>query len=122
MHSNNTTGVLQRAKQPAQEPRYEFLGGRMALRKPDADAAREEKGMRENRAVQQQEKPVRGELMTVDEAVKYIRMGKTSLYECLGREIPFFRRPTGKIVIDSADLDDYLRMSRVPAGTVPGNT
>ena len=74
--------------------------------------------MRENTA--NKEKPVRGELLTVDEALKYIRMGKTSLYGCLGREIPFFRRPTGKIVIDSADLDDYLRMSRVPAGAASG--
>ena len=78
--------------------------------------------MKENNGQPQQEKPVRGELLTIDEAAKYIRMGKSTLYECINKcEIPFFRPPRGKILIDSADLDDWLRMSKVPAGTVPGN-
>jgi hypothetical protein len=37
--------------------------------------------MRESKAVPQQERPVRGELVTIDEAAKYIRMGKTTLYD-----------------------------------------
>jgi excisionase family DNA binding protein len=81
------------------------------------------KGMneeRENKA--QQEKPVRGELLTIEEAAKYIHMGKTTFYNCVNNgSIPSFRPPRGKILCDTADLDDWLRMSKVPAGTVPGN-
>jgi excisionase family DNA binding protein len=76
--------------------------------------------MRESKA--QQEKPVRGQLLTIDEAAKYIHLGKTTFYECVHRGvIPFFRPPRGKILIDTADLDDWLRISKVPAGTAPGN-
>ena len=77
--------------------------------------------MRESKTVSQQEKPFKGELLTIDEAVKYIRLGKTSLYDCIKRgEIPFFRPPRGKILLDTADLDDWLRLSKIPASTVPG--
>jgi excisionase family DNA binding protein len=70
----------------------------------------------------QEEKPVRGQLLTIDEASAYIRMGKTTFYECINTgKIPFFRPPRGKILLDTADLDDWLRISKVPAGTVPGN-
>lgn len=75
-----------------------------------------------SRAVPQKERPVRGELITIDEAVKYIRMGKTTFYECINDcSIPFFRPPRGKILLDTADLDDWLRKSKVSAGAVPGN-
>jgi excisionase family DNA binding protein len=68
------------------------------------------------------ENPVRGQLLTIDEAAKYIRMGKTTFYDCINSgDISFFRPPWGKILLDTADLDDWLRMSKVPAGTVPGN-
>jgi excisionase family DNA binding protein len=44
------------------------------------------------KAVPQEEKPVRGKLLTIDEAAKYIRMGKITLYEFVNsRNIPFFR-------------------------------
>ena len=76
--------------------------------------------VRENKA--QQEKPVRGQLLTVEEAAKYIHLGKATLYECIHNgSIPFFRPPRGKILLDTSDLNDWLRTSRVPAGTVPGN-
>jgi excisionase family DNA binding protein len=78
--------------------------------------------MRESKAVPQQEKPVRDQLVTIDEGAQYIRMGKTTLYDCIKRgDIPFFRPARGKILLDTADLDDWLRRSKVPAGTVPGN-
>jgi excisionase family DNA binding protein len=70
----------------------------------------------------QQERPVRGQLLTVAKATKYIHMGTTTLYECIHNgSIPFFRPPRGKILLDTADLDDWLRTSKVSAGTVPGN-
>ena len=79
--------------------------------------------MKEDRAQPQQEKPVHGELLTVEEGAKYIRMGKTLFYECLKKGLFSYYRPSkGKILIDSAVLDDWLRKSEVPAGTtLPGN-
>jgi excisionase family DNA binding protein len=78
--------------------------------------------MRQSKVVPHEENPVRGQLLTIDEAAKYIRLGKTSLYDCIhGGNIPFFRPPRGKILLDSADLDDWLRVSKVSAGTAPGN-
>jgi excisionase family DNA binding protein len=78
--------------------------------------------VKKSKAVPQQEKPVRGQLVTIDEGAEYIRLGKTTLYECIhSGKIPFFRPPRGKILLDTADLDDWLRISKVPAGTVPGN-
>jgi excisionase family DNA binding protein len=78
--------------------------------------------VKESKAVPQQERPVRGQLLTINEAAQYIHMGLTTFYECVNTgKIPFFRPPKGKILLDTADLDDWLRMSKVPAGTVPGN-
>jgi excisionase family DNA binding protein len=77
----------------------------------------------ENKAVRQQEKPVRGQLVTVREAAKYIHMSLTLLYECIRRgKISFFRPPRGKILLDTADLDDWLRVSKVTVGIVPTDT
>jgi len=78
--------------------------------------------LKENKVKQHEEKPFRGELLTIDEAAKYIRMGKSTLYECIKKcEFSFFRPPRGRILIDSADLDDWLRIGKVPADTMPGN-
>ncbi|MDR0708441.1 MAG: helix-turn-helix domain-containing protein, partial [Spirochaetaceae bacterium] len=61
-------------------------------------------------------------LLTVNEAAKYIHIGLTTLYECVHNgALPFFRPPRGKILLDTADLDEWLRISKVPAGTAPGN-
>jgi excisionase family DNA binding protein len=80
----------------------------------------EERNVDESKAWQ--EKPVQGQLLTIDEAAKYIHLGKTTLYECVHNgSIPFFRPARGKILLDSAVLDDWLRSSMVPAGIVPGN-
>jgi excisionase family DNA binding protein len=65
---------------------------------------------------------ISGQLLTINEAAKYIRMGLTTLYDCVhSGAIPFYRPPRGKILLDTADLDDWLRISKVPAGRVPGN-
>jgi excisionase family DNA binding protein len=79
-----------------------------------------EERMKESKA--QQDTPVCGQLLTVAEAAEYIHMGLTTFYGCIKRgAIPFFRPPRGKILVDTADLDNWLRVSKVPAGTVPGN-
>jgi excisionase family DNA binding protein len=69
------------------------------------------------------EKPVNGELITAKEASKYIHVGLTTLYygvRC--GKIPFFRPPVGKILFDTAQLDEYMRVSNISTGTAPGNT
>jgi excisionase family DNA binding protein len=69
----------------------------------------------------QTEKPVRGELLTVSEAAEYIHMGKVTFYDCIKHgEIPFFRPPRGKLLVDTFDLDEWLRVSKIPAGTASG--
>jgi len=78
--------------------------------------------MRQSNAIPPEQKPVRGKLLAVAEAAEYIHMGKSSFYDCLRDGVfPFFRPPRGKLLLDTADLDDWLRVSKVPAGTVPGN-
>ena len=69
-----------------------------------------------------QEKLVRGELVTVDEASKITHLGKTSLYACAKTgKIRYFRPMKGKMLFDTEDLYDWLRNGEVPAGTVLGN-
>jgi excisionase family DNA binding protein len=78
--------------------------------------------MRDSKAAVPQEKPVRGKLLTVSEAAEYIHMGRVTFYDCIRHgEISFFRPPRGKLLLDTADLDEWLRISKIPAGTVPGN-
>ena len=78
--------------------------------------------MKESKAAPREGKPVRGELIDIDEAAKYVCMGKTTFYECINKGlITYFRPPKGKILLDTADLDDWLRVSKVPAGAVPVN-
>ena len=59
-------------------------------------------------------KPIRGEKLTITEAMEYIRLGRTSFHKCLrDGSIPYFRPSRGKILIDSADLDDWLKNAKV---------
>ena len=77
--------------------------------------------MKEGKAVPQREKPVRGKLLTVTEAAEYIGSGKSWIYNCIASgTLPFPCYPLkyGKR-FDSADLDDYLRISKMPAGAAP---
>ena len=57
--------------------------------------------------------PVRGELLTFNEAAKRLRMGNSTFYEVIkkGHIAPFYL-PTGKSLVDSADVDDYLFFSK----------
>ena len=71
-----------------------------------------------NRAKHLRRNVVQGELLTIDEAAAYIRMGVPTLYQNKD-SIPHFHPPKGVILFDSADLDDWLRNSYNPVGTVP---
>jgi len=53
---------------------------------------------------------VRGVLLTIDEAAEYIRMGPSTLYQ-KRYKIPHFSPPNGRILFDSAALDDWLKNS-----------
>ena len=55
---------------------------------------------------------VRGELLTIDEAAAYIRMGVPTLYQNKD-SIPHFEPPKGRILFDSAVLDTWLKNSMV---------
>lgn len=60
-----------------------------------------------------------GKMLTLEEAAKYLRMGKSTLYECVyNGSIRHFKPPRGKILFHVDDLDAWLEKSEVPAGTV----
>jgi len=80
--------------------------------------------MRKSSAVTQEEKPVRGKLLTVEEAAEKIGMSKEWIYKCMRKgslPFPWFMPCPGKRLLDSADLDTWLFLIKVPAGTTPGN-
>jgi len=53
---------------------------------------------------------VRGELLSIEEAVEYSHLGKDTLYDCVKKAlIKAFKLPKGPQLFDSADIDDYLR-------------
>jgi len=71
----------------------------------------------------QSEKPVRGEWLTLTEAAERIRMSPKWLYKHMERgTLPFawFMPSPGKRFIDSADIEDWQRSIKVPAGKLPG--
>ena len=74
--------------------------------------------MREGKTIPQPESA----LLTVDEAANYIRMGKTTFYECLNDgSIAFIRPPRGKILVKKTVLDTWLNTHEIPASKVPRN-
>jgi hypothetical protein len=81
--------------------------------------------MRDSKAVPQKGKPVpRGEWLSMEKAAKKSGMSKEWLYKRM-REgtLPFaWSRPCpGKRNIDSANIEDWLRLIEIPAGTKPGD-
>jgi len=74
--------------------------------------------MGKSETVTEQEKPVRGKLLTATEAADYIGAGKTWIYDHLSSgtlPFPCFRLKYGKR-FDSADLDDFLRRHKESPG------
>ena len=55
-------------------------------------------------------------LLTLDEAAKYLRMGKSTLYRCR-HKIGCHEPPVGKITFEIQDLDAWIEKSKISAGT-----
>ena len=67
-----------------------------------------------------EEKPVRGELLTVTEAANRYRLKKDVFYRLINNmEIAVFAVPYSQKKIDSADIDDLLLKYKISAIT-PG--
>jgi predicted DNA-binding transcriptional regulator AlpA len=67
-----------------------------------------------------QQIPVRGKLVGIREASERIFMKKTWIYDRMRNgtlPFPWFSLASGKRAFDTADLDDFLRLRKVPAGT-----
>jgi len=68
------------------------------------------------------ERPVRGKLVGMKEASEIIFMKKTWIYDHMRDgtlPFPYFLLASGKRAFDTADLDDWLRLRKVPAGRSP---
>jgi predicted DNA-binding transcriptional regulator AlpA len=77
--------------------------------------------MRGSKAVPQEEKPVRGELLTMTEASKKIGLSKKWIYTHMENgtlPFPWFMPSSGKRFIDSADIEDWLRTTKIPVGEI----
>ena len=60
-----------------------------------------------------------GKMLTLKEAAEYLRMGKSTLYECTKKTtIRYFKPPRGQILFNINDLDAWLDTSEIPSGTV----
>jgi len=79
--------------------------------------------VRKSEAVPQKEKPVRGELLTMSEAAEKIHMSMKWIYKHMDQgtlPFPWFMPSPGKRFIDSADIEDWQRLTKIPAGKLPG--
>jgi excisionase family DNA binding protein len=77
--------------------------------------------MRESKAIPQEEKPVRGELLTMAEAAQKIGLSKKWIYNHMENgtlPFPWFMPSPGKRLIDSADLEDWQRATKIPVGEI----
>jgi predicted DNA-binding transcriptional regulator AlpA len=80
--------------------------------------------MRGSKAEPQEEKPVRGNLLTMEEAAGKIGMSKEWIYKRMQKGLlpfPWFMPCPGKRLIDSADIEDWQRITKIPAGSMPGD-
>jgi excisionase family DNA binding protein len=75
-----------------------------------------EKKIMEKKADQEKYKD---KMLSLKEAAQYIRMGKSTLYQCANRgKIRFYKPPVGQILFNVEDLDAWLDTSEIPVGTV----
>jgi hypothetical protein len=77
-----------------------------------------------SKAIPQEIKPVRGKLLTMAQAAEKTGMSKEWLYKRMQTgtlPFPWFMPCPGKRLIDSADLEDWQRVTKIPAGVAPGN-
>lgn len=78
--------------------------------------------MRASKAVPQKEKPVRGELLNMEQAAAKAGVSESWLYDRMkGGTLPFpwLMLGPGLRRVDSADIEDWHRSSKVPAGGMP---
>jgi excisionase family DNA binding protein len=71
--------------------------------------------VKENKAADQGK--YKDKMLTLDEAAKYLRMGKSTLYKNKNK-IRCFRPPCGPMLFNIEYLDAWLDKSEIPAGTV----
>lgn len=77
--------------------------------------------MRGSKAVPQEEKPVRGELLTMEEASEKIRLSMKWIYNHMENgtlPFPWFMPSSGKRLMDSADIEDWQRTTKIPVGEI----
>jgi predicted DNA-binding transcriptional regulator AlpA len=80
--------------------------------------------VRASKAEPQGEKPVRGDLLTMEETAEKIRMSTKWIYAHMENgtlPFPWFMPSPGKRLIDSADIEDWQRIIKIPAGKMPGD-
>ena len=78
--------------------------------------------MQESNALPAQtEKLVRGEFISVKEAVKKYRVGKDSFYNLIDDgTFSKFGHVKGKMHMDTAEIEEYIARNKVPAWKKPG--
>ena len=58
-------------------------------------------------------------MLTLNEAAKYLRLGKSTLYECANKcMIRSYKPPRGPKLFNVDDLDKWLDIAEIPASTV----
>ena len=80
--------------------------------------------MRESKAQPHQEKAIRGELISINEAVKRYRIGRNWMYQHIKAgtlPFPYHKISQRKTFFDTADIEDWIKMRKIPAGTRPGD-
>jgi predicted DNA-binding transcriptional regulator AlpA len=68
--------------------------------------------------------PVRGKLLTLNEAAEKIAMSSKWIYARMKEgnlPFPWYLLSSGKRAIDSADIDDWLSICKIPAGGGEGD-
>ena len=81
--------------------------------------------MKMSKAKPQEEKTtVRGKLISISEAVERYPMKKDWYYNHMKHStlpIPWYPLSVGKRYLDTADIESWLELRKVPAGSKPGD-
>jgi excisionase family DNA binding protein len=78
--------------------------------------------MNKNKAIPQQDKPVRGILLSAEEAAKKIGMSREWINKHAHEgtlPFPYFSPGPRKRLFDSADIEYWQRITKIPAGKKP---
>ena len=80
--------------------------------------------MRGSNTVPQKEKPVNGKLLSMKEAAEKSGMSTKWIYARMKEgtlPFPWYMASAGKRLIDSDDIENWLRRIKIPAGKMPGD-